>query len=153
MFDKCIITHDGQSYLFDLLSFGIPQNNTNNGKSINPVYPLQAVSYSIEINMTLVCNNAFQYFLNAFNKNKVSNLPVASVKFDMELQSFKGCMSVYGCYLISHNMSFTHVNSTNTADCSITADYYVYDFDMLKNKDFLRKERKEKLKEIFDGEL
>jgi hypothetical protein len=151
MFDKCIITHDGQSYLFNVLSFGISQNNLNNGMGINAGYPLRAVSYSIDINMTLVCNNAFQYFLDAFNKNRVSNFPVSSVKFDMELRSFKGNMSVYGCFLNSYDMPFSLVNSTNTVDCTIQADHYIY--DMLRDEEFLRKERKEKLKEIFDGEL
>lgn len=151
MFDKCIITHDGQSYLFNVLSFGISQNILNNGMGFNVGYPSRAASYIVDINMTLVCNNAFQYFLDAFNKNMVSNYPVASVKFDMELRSSKGNMSVYGCYLISYDIPFSLVNSTNTVDCVIQADHYIH--DAISDEEYLRKERIEKLKEIFDGEL
>jgi hypothetical protein len=153
MNDKCIITHDGQSYLLYVLSFSVMSNIKNN---VSPYinhnyYPQHPPTVETELSITFSFNNSFHYFLNAFNKNMVSNYPVSSVKFDMELRSSKGNMRFYGCYLNGYNMPISSSGLNNTVDCTIQSDYYMY--EKISDEEFLRKERKEKLNEIFDGEL
>jgi hypothetical protein len=69
----------------------------------------------------------------------------------MELIGSKRNVRFYNCYLNEYNFPIVLSGLNNIINCRITSDYYVY--DSFSDEESLRKERIEKLKEIFDGEL
>jgi len=110
------------------------------------MYKTYSSFIGIEVTISFVVSNAFQYFIDAFNTNKVANYSISSIKFDMELKSSKGNIFFYGCLLD------TYVDdSNNSIDCIIQSDHCVY--GTISENDYLRQERIQKLKEIFNGEL
>jgi hypothetical protein len=66
MNEKCIISHGGQSYLLDVLSFSRTSNNINNNVNHSQYY--LPTSFESEIIISFSYNNIFSYFLNAYNK-------------------------------------------------------------------------------------
>jgi hypothetical protein len=150
--DECIITYGGQSYLLEVFSFNVAQNIHQQPIYYTQYNPVFNATLSINVNISFKQSSALYCFLNSYNNHLVHSFSISSVKFDMEFRSsIYNKLSFYGCVLENNFISYSMNNVNNTVDCSITADHYIN--HMLTDEEHLRKERKEKLNEIFDGEL